>query len=97
MKPTLEIDIGGSIALKVYVAGIPLVVSSEIVWYAPDTSIITTGPRYALLDNNKRLVLRNAELGDSGTYRIDIRRLLIANVFIVATSTILLVVKGTLN
>ncbi len=92
--PSLEIGVGGSIALSVYVAGIPSVSSSEIMWYAPDNSVITSGGRYSLLDSNTRLLLRGAELGDSGTYRIDIRRLIIGTTFLTVTSTIDLDVQG---
>ena len=50
--------------------------TDEVVWHSPSGETITSSsdPRISLHDSNTRLVIRNVELGDSGTYQVNIRR-----------------------
>ncbi len=88
---SLEISLGGNISLQVYVAGIPSVMSDEVMWHAPDGSRIISGGRRVLQKKNTCLFIVDVNLADAGSYRIDIRRSMNTAV---ATSSISLDIHG---
>lgn len=70
-------------------AGNPPIARDEIEWRGPSGEMIgsAVGSRLTLHDTNTRLVLRTAELADSGTYRIDIVREFAFALYRIAAST----------
>ena len=74
VEPTREVIEGGTVDLRVYADGDPDLSSSEIRWHNPRGELITGDSRVSLHDTNKRLVVRQASLEDSGTYIVDVYR-----------------------
>ena len=74
IDPTIEVVSGGTISLEVYAAGDPPLSSTDIRWFNPRGELIMGDSRVLFRDSNKRLLVQNASLADSGTYRIDIYR-----------------------
>ena len=80
---------------SLYVAGDPPIASREIIWSRGNGTAIITDTRVSLTDSNKRLMIRNVNLDDSGVYRVDIRRQVTALAFRnLATTVIVLEVNG---
>lgn len=95
VEPSEEARLGMTAPLQVYVAGDPPVASHEIMWSRMDGTAIMTDARVSLTDSNKRLLIRNIRLEDSGMYRVDIRRQITALSFRnLATAVIDLDVHG---
>ena len=69
VEPSYDINLGGIAELRVYEAGDPEIASEEIVWRGPDgQEVMNVEGKTSLHDKNTRLVIRNIELADSGTY-----------------------------
>ena len=93
--PTPEVVSGGTVNLEVYAAGDPPLSSTEIRWFNPRGELIVADSRVSLHDSNKRLLVQNAGLADSGTYRVDIYREVLTAVFLtLAETTVELNVHG---
>ena len=82
-----EVIIGGTAELSIYAAGDPPLSSREIRWRNPRGDIITQDSRITLHNSNKRLVVRNATLEDSGSYRVEIYREVLTVIFRVLAET----------
>ena len=79
VDPTPKVVSGGTINLNVYAAAVDSPWSrTEIRWFNPRGELIVGDSRVSLNNSNQRLLVQNAGLADSGTYRVDIYRVDIA-------------------
>ena len=75
VESSYDINLGGTAELCVYEAGDPPLTSEEIIWRGPDgQEVMNVEGKTSLQDKNTRLVIRNVELADSGTYTISVER-----------------------
>ncbi len=88
VDPNPEVVSGNTAELSVYAAGYPPLNSAEIRWRNPKGELISLDSRVSLHNSNKRLVVRNAGLSDSGSYTIEIYREVITAVFRVLAETV---------
>ena len=81
--------------LLVYAAGDPPINSQEIVWTRGDGRAVVTDTRVSLTRSNKRLLIQNVGLEDSGIYHVKIIRQITAlEIRTLATTVIHLDVHG---
>ena len=82
VETSYDINLGGTAELRVYEAGDPAIASEEIIWRGPDgQEVVNAEGKTSLHDKNTRLVIRNIELTDSGTYTISVEREITPRVF----------------
>ena len=86
---------GDTAELQVYAAADPPLASHEILWYQEGGMAIDTDKRLSLMDSNKRLLIHNVNMKDSGVYRVDIQRQITTlAIRILATTFVYLDVQG---
>lgn len=77
--------VGESVELSVYAVGQPPLRDYEVEWIGPQHNLITSGSGVSLHDNNTRLLIQSVDIEDSGTYQVNIVRL-ISDVSTILTS-----------
>ena len=88
VESSYDINLGGIAELRVYEAGDPPIASEEIIWRGPDgQEVMNVEGKTSLHDKNTRLVIRNIELADSGTYTISVEREISLGVYRTFAST----------
>lgn len=89
VKSRESVTAGTDTDLRVYADADPPLETGEIIWIRPNGDNVINGSRFSLHESGKRLRMQSAGLEDSGTYRINIRRLIRpATYSILATTTI---------
>ena len=89
-QASVDVSLGLTAVLNIYAEGDPPLASNEIEWRKSDGSLVSTITRISLHNSNYQLVIENANLQDSGVYRIRIVR----NTRVLASTTIKLTVHG---
>ena len=75
MDKSVDITIGYTAQLRVYVAGISFISAQEIFWSKERALITTTDDRRIILSKSNRLLtIKSTRVNDEGIYRIYIRR-----------------------
>ena len=90
VQASVDVSLGSTAVLSIYAATYPPLASNEIEWRKSAGTSVSTSMRISLLNSNNQLVIQNANLQDSGVYRI----LIVRNTRVLASTTITLTVHG---
>ena len=63
---------GLTVELEVYVSGNPMPTSSQITWYRPDQSEISSDTGVVFQDGGRRLILSNVQPHQGGVYECEV-------------------------